>query len=183
LYQGTAGFDAFFSWSDKQRSEFERFTDKETPLALPLFCAESFAIYFQMLSHRLPDEAKVLLLFDLTHLESPVRALQAISKERFEHFSIGFRGMDLPLDGLWWEGTTLYTRKIETTAGVVFPRELCDRIEELLSLDGVKILFESNVSEEWEGLDLLYVIAGSLGVQGMRKLSGFRAAGGEIIEI
>lgn len=183
LYRGTASFEACFSWSARQLVDFERFSENESVFSKRLFAAESFAIYFQMLSHRLPDEAKVLLLFDVTSLGSPITALQVISKERFEHFTIGLRGMELPLEGLWWEGAKLEYRKIDASIGVVFPVVPCERLEMLLSLPNVKILFESFISEEWEGLDQIYVIAGSLSTQGMRKLSGFRAAGGEIIEI
>ena len=182
LYRGSADFEASFSWTPRQLEDFARFSEEEGGRER-LFAAESFAIYFQMLSHRLPDEANVLLLFDVSTLPSPVIALQAISKERFEHFTIGFRGMDLPLEGLWWEGEKLEDRKIDASVGVVFPVAPCDRLETLLSLSNVKVLFESFISEEWEGLDQIYVVAGSLSTQGMRKLSGFRAAGGEIIEI
>jgi hypothetical protein len=187
LYRGSADFHSYFSWSDKQLTDFARFADPDTLQAKRLFTAESFAIYFRMLSHRLPDEAKVLLLFDLAPLKSPVTALQVISKERFEHFSIGVRGLDMPIEGLWWDGTELECRKIEVTAGVVFPESACEAsceaLGKLFTIPGVKIIFESFLSEEWEGLDQLYVIENSLSVQGLRKLSGFRAAGGEVITI
>ncbi|HEV7736718.1 MAG TPA: hypothetical protein VGO47_05010, partial [Chlamydiales bacterium] len=133
LYRGSADFEACFSWTPKQLEDFARFSEEKH-----LFAAESFAIYFQMLSHRLPDEANVLLLFDAATFSSPVIALQAISKERFEHFTIGFRGMDLPLEGLWWEGSKLEYRKIDAAVGVVFPIVPCDRLEMLLSLPNVK---------------------------------------------
>jgi hypothetical protein len=183
LYRGTADFLPFFSWSERQLTDFERFQEEEDQTtAKSSFAAESFAIYFQMLSHRLPDEAKVLLLFDVTQLP-PICALKSLSKERFEHFSIGLRGMTLPIEGLRWNGETVAYHSIESNSGAIFPKAPCERLSELVTLPGVKIIFEQFVSEEWEGLDQLYVIAGSLSPQGMRKLSGFSAAGGEIIEI
>jgi hypothetical protein len=179
LYRGSGDFLACFSWSDKQRADFDKFADADTRI----FTAESFAIYFRMLSHRLPDEAKVLLLFDLAPLKSPATALQVLSKERFDHFSMGFCGLDMPLEGIWWEGTAIEYRKINAVSGAVFPEAHSDRAEELFHIPDVKIIFESFLSEEWEGLDQLYVIENSLSAQGLRKLSGFHAAGGEIITI
>ncbi len=178
LYRGTAHFHSFFAWTERQRDDLIRFGDPEF-----VFCADAYAIYFRMLMSRLPDEAKILLLFDLSGFASRSQALQIVSKDSFEHFTIGLRGIDIPLEGLWWEEDLLEMRTIATNAAVVLPTEPCQRVEKLCSLPGVKILFEQNVSEEWEGIDRLYVLKGSLSVQGVRKLSGFQAAGGEIIEI
>lgn len=124
----------------------------------------------------------MLLLFDVTHLP-PISALQSLSKERFEHFSIALRGMHLPIEGLRWDGDELLYHKVEGNAGAIFPKTSCERLGALVTIPGVKLIFEQFVSEEWEGLDKLYVIAGSLSPQAKRKLSGFVAAGGEIIEI
>lgn len=178
LYRGSAHFHSFFAWTERQRDDQVRFGEEE-----PLFCADAYAIYFRMLMSRLPDEAKILLLFDLLRIATVSEALQIISKDRFEHFSIGLRGIDIPLEGLWWEGDHLETRTIATKEAVVFPEEFSDRAEELCQIPGVKILFEQTISEEWEGIDRIYALKGSLTVQGARKLSGFQAAGGEVIEI
>lgn len=147
------------------------------------FQPESFLTYCQMLSHKLPDEVKVLLLLDLASRKTPALALQLLSEERFRFFSVGLRGMDLPRDGFWWEGTKIHWRTHPVSTGLVFPKNDHDRIQELLAIPHAKIIFENTLSEEWEGLDKLILIAESVGPQALRKLQGFRAAGGVVIEI
>ena len=143
--------------------------------------ADELANYLQMLSHKLPDEATILLLFDLSEIQSPLLALQIISKDRFSHFCVALRGMDLPLEGLFWEQKELRWHSLETRAGFVFPTAHIHDFE--VPKEGVKILFENFLSEEWAGLDLLYIVRDSLTSQAMRKIQGFVAAGGEVREI
>lgn len=194
LYRGTADFLELFSWTERQQQSYNAWLEEEeiqdSPLSRRLFAAEAFAIYFQMLSHRLPDEVRVQLLFDLEAFHAPSEALQMISKERFEHFQIAIRGMHLPLEGLWWEGTEVCQRSIESDVGLVFPAsrepshmQSFDRLLLDTSHQPVKIIFESFLSEDWEGIDRLLAVRGSLSHQGERKLKGFAAAGGEVVYI
>lgn len=194
LYRASADFHEFFSWTERQQSNFKAWLEEEglteSLVSKRLFAAEAFAIYFQMLSHRIPDEAQVQLLFDLEAFDSASEALQVISKERFEHFQIAVRGMELPLEGFWWEEHEIRYRAIEASVAIVFPTNIqlpfMQSFDQLLKKRGgenVKILFEGFLSEDWEGLDRLLVIKGSLNHQGDRKLKGFCAAGGEIVYV
>ncbi len=189
LYRGTADLCPIFSWSERQKESFAMWIVDEELLddehSKRLFCLEAFAIYFQMLSHRLPDEAAIFLLFDLAGFRTASQVFTALGKERFEHFTLGFKGKDLPRDGYCWEGDEVVFRSIDSSSGIVFPesREAYREFDQHLAKmeNPVKVVFERFLSEEWEGLDRLYVFSTNLSLQGERMLKGFEAAGGEVI--
>lgn len=149
------------------------------------FQTEAYALYFQMLSHKLPDEAEVELLLDLSCLRHPSDALKIISHERFDHFQIAIHGMELPLEGMRWDGSCL---QLVVNQGLVFPETVNEGLAGAFDLflqtrSDVKIVFERHLSSQWEGMDRLFVIRESLGPRGQRMLQGFCAAGGEVTYI
>lgn len=183
LYRGAADLSEKFLWTDKQRANYSEWREGEdNALARKLFCIDAFAVYFQMLSHRLPDEVPVFLLFE--PLSSISETLQVLSKERFEHFLIALRGESIARDGYIWNERGIFKRTVETKRGIVFPNKLesMSLFDEALKEAGsVKVVYESFLTEEWDGLDSLIVLPGSLGSQGERKLKGFLASGGEVV--
>ena len=189
LYWGAADLPAVFSWTDKQKEAYAAWIlEEELPDdadSKRLFCLEAFAVYFQMLSHRLPDEANVFLLFDLAGFTSPSAVFAALSKERFEHFMVGLKGMDLPREGFRWEEGAIYSHSIDSSTGLIFPtnRDAYAAFDLALSSieDPVKVVFEHFLSEEWGGLDRILVPSEHLTPQGERMLKGFLATGGEVI--
>jgi len=189
LYRGSADLPPVFSWTERQKEAYAAWiADEELAddgSAKQSFCLEAFAVYFQMLSHRLPDEANVFLLFDIGGFRTASSVFAALSKERFEHFSLALRGKDLPREGFRWEEGAIRYHSIDSTVGLVFPEKRgAGTVFEaaLAKIEGpVKVVFESFLSEEWEGLDQLLVLSEALSPQGQRMLKGFQAAGGEII--
>lgn len=179
LYRGPLDIAERFAWSERYRQSFAAEGVSER-----LFCVEVLAVYLQMLSHKLPDELEVLALFDERRIASSAEVLSLISKERFAHFVVALRGDALPRDGLVWDEERLELRRIPTTVGLVFPErqepELHAGFDQLLEQESGRVVFEAFLTEEWEGLDELVVLDGSLSAQGLRKLKGFEAAGGEI---
>ena len=181
LYRGAAEISQIFSWTEGQKKVF---TEEWEGGSKELFCLEAFALYFQMLSHRLPDEAKVFLLFDLAGFNKPSQVFGALSKERFEHFSLAVKGNRFSREGYVWEKDQIFFCPIESTIGIVFPENSIYYGEfdhHFRNLTGAKVVFERFLSEEWEGLDTLYVLQKGLTRQGERMLKGFSAAGGEIV--
>jgi hypothetical protein len=158
---------------------------QEQTLALCLYrgLMADFIIYFQMLAHKLPDEAPIWLLFEVeSHL--PVsKALQLIFLEGFEHFKIALKGKLLPLEGYRWDHEKIVYHPLSVTTGAVFPTELdaLSRFDSLLSRGPVRVIPEAYLSEQWEGLDRLLVVSDSLTIQGGRMLKGFLATGGEVV--
>lgn len=174
LYRGSADFQAFFKWSEGQENNFTIWKEgqaKHGELHLKrLFCAEAFVTYFQMLAHRLPDEIPLSLILDCQNVGSLAQTLHLLSPERFEHFDLE--------TGLVFE----------SKRGVCFPadekcsEEILNRIDVLWEEMGpFKPVYESKLTEQWDGLDELYVFSEAVSVQGRRKLLGFCAAGGRVI--
>jgi len=133
-------------------------------------------MYFQMLAHKLPDELPIFLLVDERGVASVSEILRFLADDRFVHFSVGLRTERVPRDGWVWDESGVRVRKLEAKRGLVFTGE---NIDSLLEND-LKVVFESRLTEEWDGLDQLLVVENSLSEQGLRKLKGFEAAGGEV---
>lgn len=174
LYRGSADFSRFFRWSEKQENNFqewraERPCHDEAHLKR-LFCAEAFVTYFQMLAHRLPDELPLTLILDPKDTGTPAQTLHLLSPERFEHFHLE--------TGLSYSSQT----------GICFPGDaLCtpailEQIDALIAqLPSFRPVYEPLLTEQWDGLDELYVFSEGISSQGKRKLMGFSAAGGTVM--
>lgn len=173
LYRGSADFSRFFAWSEKQEGNWEAWKEgrggaNEAHMRR-LFCADAFAAYFQMLAHKLPDELPLQLIFDRQYAGSKAENHQLLSPERFAHFLLEGEmgdaqiGVCLPQDALCSQGAL-------------------DRLDRLLAAlpNPCRVIPESLLAEQWEGLDILCVLSGALTVQGRRKLMGFCAAGGRV---
>lgn len=175
LYRGSADFSTFFSWTERQLANFEAWK-KERPEndeahLKRMFCAEAFVAYFQMLAHRLPDEMELKIILDPKGLGTPAQTLQLLSPERFEHFIVEVG------------------EPPESNLGVCFPgdsqlsREILKQIDELLpTLQSFRPVYEPLLTEQWDGLDQIIVFPEAVSPQGKRKLSGFLAAGGTVVE-
>lgn len=176
LYRGSADFSRFFLWSDRQEANFEEWKE-DRPVCSEehmkrLFCAEAFAAYFQMLAHKLPDELNVILCLKKEPAGTRAETEHLYSPERFEHFQIEMEG-----------------DAREARVGVCFPEECGQKELEVLDAwmeqlrEPARAVPESLLTENWDGLDLLYVLEGRMSERGKRKLKGFQAAGGVVEEI
>lgn len=153
-------------------------------LALYRGPAVDFAMYFQMLAHKLPDETPIWLLFEVEPQWTPSAVLQKISQEGFEHFRVALKGVKFPQNGYHWDEAQLNELRIETTTGLVFPRNATKaaQFDEMAALKpGGRVVLETALAEQWDELDRLLVLKDSLTPQGTRLLQGFVAAGGEVV--
>ncbi len=171
LYRGPIDFNAFFSWTHVQETNYALWR-QERPQAPELhlrrlFCAEAFVTYFQRLAHKLPDELPLILDLKLEGFSSQAELFHLLSPERFAHFQIR---PPLPQPSLGvcfpeeWDGTVL--------------REIDAFLE---GRPAMRPVFEATLTEQWDGLDVLYV--GRISEKGQRKLNGFIAAGGTVKKI
>lgn len=173
LMRRSANFADHFLWTERMEENFKArlktLPDLKREHALRLFCAESFVMYAQMLCHSLPDEISVELALDPTGVGSMAETLQLLSPDRFEHFEIN-------------------ALHFSSNVGVCFPpdevcsKEVLERIDRLLhKLSSYRPVYESLLTEQWDGLDEIYVFEGNVTELGERKLLGFEAAGGKVI--
>ena len=190
LYRGSADFSRNFTWSEKQEANWNLWEKVEAPLPhlRKVFCANAFAYYFQTLSHALPDELPVYLLFDGAGCGTAAETLHLLSLERYEHFLVAVKGVR-GWDGLKWEGEHIVPPKWSSPHAICFPEEarcggsLLAKLDQLFEqlADPIRVIPEAFLTERWEGVDVLYVFSEGMTVQGNRKLLGFCAAGGEVI--
>lgn len=176
LYRGPADFSSHFLWNERHESNFVQFKETLAPLEerhqKRLFCASIFVYYFQMLAHKLPDEMQLKLILDSNECGSLAEKHHLLSPERFEHFEIEHELLS------------------DSNCGILFPSdELCSQ-EILSKLDAIlekfenpRAIYEPLMTEQWDGLDELYILPEALSEQGRRGVMGFLAAGGKVIEV
>jgi hypothetical protein len=185
-------------------SDFEACDPDALPAIAPLFCQDVCCGYLDLLSQKLPDKLQPLLCLDATLDEDPLLQAQLLNRERLQHFETLVKGGRIPLSGFAWESKVpahgLLARfpypvsePPEPTWGVCLPpmamrrpsQYRCLR-EALLYLNekGIpyKIIPEALLTSEWEGLDDLVIVHEGITPQGLRKLQGFEAAGGVLVE-
>lgn len=194
LYQGSADFFANFLWNDLQKTNQEQW-QKRFPSAHPqFFSADAFASYFQLLAHLLPDELPLILCMDIRQIQSLSRSLNLVSRERFEHFLLAVRGEKWPQDAYLWDERSLTFHPQAATIGLCFPQSSSFTEEKFFEFDKIlfdmyeskqpfRVVFEEFLTEQWENLDEIWIVSGSLSLHGQRKLKGFEAAGGTVKEI
>ena len=158
---------------------------QEQTLAMSLYKGRlvEFSMYFQMLAHKLPDEAPIWLLFDVELTGSLSRGLTSIFTDGFEHFEIALQGKSLPVDGYVWDEEKIVYQSCDLSTGAVFPTDIRAAIlfDQLLATEPARVVQEAYLADQWEGLDRLLVLTDSLSTQGKRMLKGFEAAGGEVV--
>ena len=179
LYRGSADFSSFFKWTERQEANWvswkEGRADSKEAHLRRLFCAEAFSSYFQMLAHKLPDELPLTVVLDASYTGTLAEGVHLLFSDRFEYFVLEI------------ENFPNFSK--EAKLGICLPQDLFCGQAQLARMDELfvslkqpfRIVFESFLSEQWEGLESLYVFSDALTVQGKRKLMGFCASGGTVI--
>jgi hypothetical protein len=170
---------------------------------LKLFCRDAAMEYINLLAGLLPDGVIPFVLLDTSSIKSSLLLAQLLSKERFERVLRVTNESLLPINVFSPSGVTsgFVDRKPQviktqhpTTLGVCLPPTSLYRPSHDLNLQKAfnliseknipfRIIFEDNLTTEWEGLDHLLVSSSCLTPQGIRKLRGFGAAGGTVLII
>lgn len=194
LYKGSADFFSNFLWNDLQKANLEEWQARFRGLHPQFFSADAFASYFQLLAHALPDELPLILCMDIREISSLSRSLNLVSRERFEHFLLAIRGEKWPQDAYHWDEQSFTFHSKAASIGLCFPQSRFFTEETFFEFDKIlsdlyeskqpfRVVFEEFLTEQWENLDEIWTVEGSLSPQGLRKLKGFEAAGGTVKEI
>lgn len=161
----------------------------------------TFIDYLKSLSASLPEEVFCFLFLDTTLITDRTVYFQVINSEIFGHFSLILKGplaerYPYALSYLAWghEGSCLgfcSTCLENTLPSQVVGDALClsERVDNRLwesALDAFgskpfRVIAENLLTQEWEGIDRLMIISQTLSEKGWRKIRGFEAAGGQII--
>lgn len=170
-----------------------------------LYCRDVAIEYLALLASRVPDSLPAYLFLDMQEVHRSLLAeIQLLNPERFDRLQLALRGHQLPFHALGWEKPTSvgYSGKLRASlsqeqipsVGVCIPPmhfyqskyyqglELAFLV---LQQQGIpfKLIAESHLTAEWDGLDYLLYVPEGLTPQGKRKLQGFCAAGGTAVSV
>lgn len=168
-----------------------------------LYCRDVAIEYLALLATRLPDSLPAYLFLD-THSLPPslLTEMQLLNPERFDRLHLALQGHQLPFHALGWKmptpqgysGDALCDLPIqkEVSVGVCIPPMHFYHVQHYNGLEeGIsalhqksipfKLIAESHLTAQWDGLDYLLFSPNGLTSQGKRKLQGFCAAGGTAV--
>jgi hypothetical protein len=169
-----------------------------------LFCRDVAVEYLALLASRMPDSLACYLLVDASSIPSLIWQIQALHPERFERFGLAIKGTDLSFQALGWDRGTSYgflsttpldvPQELKDSIGVCLPSmdlvrpSVYEGLEEALKVlirqgRPFRLIPESYLITEWDGLDYLLYLPQGLSPQGKRKLQGFCAAGGTAVSL
>lgn len=129
------------------------------------FDPQLFSDYLKVLTLPIPDTVPLYLHFEDTTTPF-LEVARRTSRSLFPRFEIRINGEPLPQEG---NVGFLLPSKGDALFATLSPRP--------------RILTEEYLTSEWDGLDTLYIDSAALSKEGMRKVQGFRAAGGEVIDV
>ncbi len=178
LYRGAYDIDERLLWDASLEEHYREFAPEiSDETRKQFFTANVFADFLHRLISYLPAEVTPFCHFDIQKITNPALAACLFSRARFEY-------LHLVLDE---------NVNFSSTLGVVLPQDAYCTDSTLGKLNKILIKLQKNhmsfrmipeslLIEEWDGLDTLQIISAAISPSGKRMLQGFRAAGGEIIE-
>lgn len=192
LFRGSAHFSQQLPWDDHLRNNYLAWGDKnlgesfiEADLHLKnLFARDAVAEYLMTMAQRMPDALQLFARLEIDSSMSLVMETQLTHRERFDRLHLMVTNSRLP---------TLFNDE-EAFIGVCLPsyqlvdpkfyKGLESALEMLLNKKmPFKLIPENFLTSEWDGLDYLIVLPETISTLGQRKLQGFSAAGGTILEL
>ncbi len=173
---------------------------------LSLYCRDVCVEYLSMLSSRFPDTIPCYLFLDATSLSDDLtKQVQLLNPNRFDLLHLALKGVNLPFDCLGWHSQATHKGYVgslplnlpireETGIGVCLPlmnyhhavhwKKFSILFDYLMSRHiPFRLISESHLITQWNGLDFLFYNPEGLSIQGKRKLQGFCAAGGSVISL
>ncbi|MFI5343656.1 MAG: hypothetical protein ACHQUC_05480 [Chlamydiales bacterium] len=171
-----------------------------------LFCREVAVEYLSLLAARLPDGLPCYLFLNAASLaHDPFKQIQLLNPHRFDLFQLALKGATLPFKAWGWQAALFPAGYVGTTpmvlpimqqarVGICLPLmndyhpdhwQGLDHVLRVLTERSIpfRLISESHLITEWDGLDDLIYLPKGLSSQGKRKLQGFCAAGGRVISI
>lgn len=167
LYRGTIDFADRFIWPLEHLEECGQSS---------VSYATVFAAYLHRLLSFFPDVVQPFCLFDTSGCGSRSRLAQLLSKERFEHIHLSL------------SATQTSELAICLPHDDYLTDEQLDRLDQVmaeLQSQGAayRIISESRLAQEWDGIEKLLILPEAVSPMGRRLLQGFEAAGGEILSV
>lgn len=145
---------------------------------LRLFCLDVATEYFKGIFSSLPAAIVSYIEYDAAMIKSPLVCAEALVKERYGRIHLIVNNSPFPKSDCAKKGICI-------PIGILARRFSYQEMEQfLLNLlkkkEVFRLLTEDNLTSQWDGLDEIYLLPNTISSQGMRKLQGFSAAGGNI---
>lgn len=187
IYNGT--FNFLSNWDDHLKNNYLTWGAKNVgenfePDLLywkNLFARDAVAEYLQLLGNRMPDALQIFATLNVDPTLNLLMEAQLSHRERFDRLHLMIKNGKLPLNN--------HSAEIAVCLPgyqVIDPKfyhGFEETLKKLLNLLPFRIIPESYLINEWDGLDYLVVMPASLASQGKRKLQGFCAAGGTVVSV
>ena len=180
----------------------ELIRNQEGRQLVSLYCRDVTIEYIALLATRLPDTLPTYVYLDASTLPSLLSKIQMLNPERFERLHLALRGHQLPIQAIGWQHATpqgysgfqaVDLPSMPTISiGICIPPMHFYHTHHYKGLEeGIfalqkkslpfKLIGESSLTSEWDGLETLFYSPAGLSAQGKRKLQGFCAAGGLLV--
>lgn len=165
--------DLFRSWC------VQHALDEENSQARRLYARDATMGLLQGLLMRFDADLKIVLEITPEDYLRPHEILQLTAREKWEHFVLNLADKELSDD--------------QSELGLLLPSGSTYDSSKWLYIDSVieqlrssstplRLISETYLTNQWHGLERLLIEKNGVSVQGNRKLLGFIAAGGEVID-
>lgn len=170
LYEGDADFSKNFSWSETQRQNYSVWAERHEIEDKKLFCRDVGSEYLQLLISKMPDALPLHLNLTISS-EDPFEVARLTAADCFERFQF-------PKNLAKWAICLPPRERLAPKFNTGLPEAFQELKEKNIPF---RVIPESHLITDWDGLDLLIYSPDGLTSQGKRKIQGFLAAGGTAI--
>ena len=188
LYHGSLNFLAVLPQDKIYREDFARWQGSDEAL----HARDVAASYFDALLSNFPLDIPTVLCLDAASIANPLKEIELLHPDLFARFHIALKGSSSNLFPKWDEEAIDFSAPTEMAkvALCLPPYEYhgmseWDLVLNLLMENEIhfRILSETELVQEWEGVDDLLFPPSALNARSLRKLQGFCAAGGRVIPL
>lgn len=198
LYKGTLKFQTIaWTWEEEELFLHE---ESQTDFHKALFFRDLCFDFLKTLSSAFPDTLALFLLFERGENTTWGEYLALITPLCFDIFKIATKEkLSSKLQVMGWNhgeaslgyfGRSFYSSppKVFSNSGLLLPHpshideKVLNTLEKLGVEFALRLIPEELLTQEWHGLEKLLIFSQNLSFQGKRKVNGFIAAGGEVID-
>ena len=186
LYQGSPDFAIDFKWDEEQKLNFEAWLQESEHTLEPqdlflekMFCRDVCSSYISELAENVPDRIPLFLIFNQKGIE-PLLQLLLTAQDLYPRFSLLFTKNAIQDP----KASLAICWPLRDKKSPCYYKGLGEALLKLhQSAISYRIISESNLTIEWQGLDHIIYSPPSISSSGIRKLHGFNAAGGTLVTV
>lgn len=188
LYQGSLNFLAVLPKDGIYREDFDQWQGSRESL----HARDIAASYFDALLSNFSLNIPAFICLDATSISTPLEEIELLHSDLFSRFHIALKGSSSGIFPKWNDDTIDFLAPAEMAkVALCLPAydqpgmsELNEALNFLIeNTIPFRVLSETELVQEWEGVDDLLFPPAALNARSLRKLQGFCAAGGRVITL